>query len=483
MFNYKFDFFGSRFRKIDILCISLIVIWALIISLIYCDFNVKAYNDDSFSINFHGSTVGNLDGDGSINSTVTYNNPNNSYGIFFINNDFNDYIINNLVNSGWDYSSNMLIYVGDNNSSYSVNNSGKSLGRLYGNVNWTAARSYLANQLNINNTNYIYNVFGVTNEANYSSGPPNNFNQAYNVTFDFDNIQYVTSYEDLYKYLVDHDSSVVKIGNPFDDTIEDDSLPVPQELGTDIQNDSLGTPPFISGVWKNPDSLLASFEASTINVDIQYKPTYLYYKKVFNIKIGKYSSSEYIDIYNGSLGSLNRWIRYNAENGYPSGTNETNVSNMVNDIDLVASDNNIVSYAARSTQIDNGSKWRIRYRIGNKTSLWVVFNINSVGSPTSKETVSFENASGDSVSPEDVNYNNSSQTSNSNNLTLGNFFDNLSANIQNIVSSVSSLFNNTDNNTGGFFGFFKELFNKFPQFYAFLVLGLLLAILLRILGR
>lgn len=56
-------------------------------------------------------------------------------------------------------------------------------------------------------------------------------------------------------------------------------MPVPQKLGTDIQNDDVGTPPFISGSWENPRDLIASYEASNIQAEIQYKPTFQLYKR------------------------------------------------------------------------------------------------------------------------------------------------------------------------------------------------------------
>lgn len=464
MFEFKYNILGSKFRKIDFLCISIIIIWVIVLTVFVND--VKAYNSYC-SINFEFNGLLNSGVVQHYNSDVILDFPNNGRAVFFCSPEFISYYANK--DDSDDNITPNYVLIGKNT-------------RLMESVGWGINNNYFNSYISENNVVFPSGTTIVTTLGkrviNYSDGSQSIFEFSPN-----QEIEYVDNLEDLVKFLNGDDSVIKKSENPFDNNVEDDSLPVPQELGTDIQNDSLGTPPFISGVWKNPSSLLASYDAQEINIDIQYKPTYMYYKKVFNLKIGKYSSSDYIDVYNGSLGSLNRWIRYNAESGYPSGTNETNVSNMVNDIDLVAAENNISSYSPRSTQIDNGTRWRIRYRIGNKTSLWVVFNINSVGSPTSKETISFENASGDSVSPGNVNYNNSSQTSNSNNLSLSNFFDNLSANIQNIVSSVSSLFDNTDNNTGGFFGFFKELFNKFPQFYAFLILGLLLAILLRILGR
>lgn len=474
MFDYKYKIFDIKYRRVDILCVSLIIIWALVLSVFVKD--VKAYSDlDSFSFDFNFGGQNYL-GDvisGNIDSSISMQN--NSRGVFFKRDDIS-YSLNNFHFEGGIY----FFYTGN----YSFNYNGSvNPGWVYPYINNNGSLDYEVN-------NKFHNeIIGVNSEWNVTV-----FYNSVTITYDegdtiinrgliFDNVEYVNSDNDLIDFLNGNDS-VVNSGNPFDDsTIQDDSLPVPQELGTDIQNDNLGTPPFISGVWKNPSDLLEAYSREDIIIDIQYKPMFQYYKNFFNLKAGRGLSENWIDIYSGSIGTYDRWIRYNAESGYPDSNSTILASNMASDIINVANSSGIDNYSPRSTQIDNGSTWRCRYRVGNKASLWVVFNINSVGSLSNKESISFQNNSGDAVPASDVNYENSSQTSNSSNTNLGNFFDNLSANISSIINSTNNAFNSTDSNTGGFFGFFKSFFDKFPQMYALLILGLAVAILLRILGR
>lgn len=305
----------------------------------------------------------------------------------------------------------------------------------------------------------------------------------------YENIQYIDNIDDLQKWL-NGDDTVVKTGDPENPTLpEDDSLPVPQKLGTDIQNDNVGTPPFLSGSWENPSSIYASYDASDVEVEIQYKPVFQLYKKMFNLKLAKVSSNEWLPVTKTQISNntFNRFILYNAKTGYPNPFDSQTLhsGSLTDDVENIGNSSGYTDmFNPISARIANGTNWRIRYVVDNKTSLWVVFHVNSVGSLKNEESVSFENASGDPVSADDVNYTNSAQTTTVDKLNVNNFFDSLSNAINGIFNTTNNSFSAQDTDgSKGFYAMFKATFEKFPVFWTFFCLGLIVAILLRILGR
>lgn len=299
------------------------------------------------------------------------------------------------------------------------------------------------------------------------------------------NIEYVNSFEDAKKYIYKNDDSVVNTGNPINPPLpEDDSLPVPQALTLDLKNNENAYPPFLSGSWSNPNSLLASYDASDVQIEVQYKPNFQYYKKIFDIKLGSGQSDDWISVNTDSIDNFKKWtIVLNNSNNLPPDGDGVYVRSGSDDIAHVASQHSISNYSNHVESL-NGTKWRCRYIVGNKTSLWVVYglkSINKFGRPSlSGDEVTFENASGDPVSAEDVKYTNSSYTEQD--YDSMSFLGKIRYDIDNLFTSLKSFFIPQDQGNG-FYGFFGRVFEQFPIFWALFVLGLVVAILLRIFGR
>lgn len=303
------------------------------------------------------------------------------------------------------------------------------------------------------------------------------------------NVDYCKNIDDAIKYL-NGDNSVVLHGDPNHIPVTlDNTLPVPQQLSSTYKSGNNSYPPHLRGTWVNPDN--ASFNAikSDIYIEVQYKPKFQFYasNSLFRKKYKVAESSEYLNIYNDKLEELYQFVKYGAEDGLYPGSNEFSInSSYLNDI-RSAFPNELQYINVKESTIDVGSKWRARYyyyKNGDKlTSYWSVYNVNQKNPiDNNKNSVTFQDSSGNPVSPDEVDYQNSTDTEESDNLTLSNFFSNLSNSISNLFSTINNFFM-FDGDSGNFMSFFSSVFKYFPQLLTLFMLGLVIVIMLRILGR
>lgn len=417
--------------------------------------NVNAYRGDFSNIKFTGTCS--YGGGGVAEWTFS---ANNSTDVVFIS---SANVVNNVTSvDGW------YIFTNKNsNTSFTFNR-----GVVINNgVGWYSDEFVFISGIDpvsVLGYDNSYGVFFIRNENSiFIDG------SSYSIVMNSDqDLEYVYNSNDVKKYF-EGDDSVLNLGDPDNNTIEDNSLPVPQALTCDLKNNDEGAPRFIAGSWKNPEALLSSFDASSINIEIQYKPKLQFYKKLFDLKLGIGQSSKWLDVYSGSIQNVKSWVSYmNLSENNPTSSGTQFCKNGKSDISLIASLNNIENYSSH-VELMNGSSWRCRYVVNGKSSLWVVYgvdSINALGRPTnSGDNISFENASGDSVSSSDVNYDNSSMTSpNYEDLS---FIGKLSYNINQLFENLKSFFSPQDSNNG-FYVFFAKVFEQFPIFWALFILGL-----------
>ena len=300
-------------------------------------------------------------------------------------------------------------------------------------------------------------------------------------------IQYVTSFNDLKKYLIDRDDSVVIEGDPFNPPVtQDNSLPVPQSLSCDLHNSYNASNPFIEGSWKNPDN--ASWDAikDDVKIHIQYKPKFQFYKRFLSVKDGQRTANQYIELGNEKNENKNHWV-----NAFPNTPQlkanyikfETLQQDMVDVARMVGAGEEF--YPGGATLL-NGTKWRIRYEMPDgRVSYWVVYGVNSIGDVKSSDTVSFQDNEDNVVSSDAVNYQNSWQTD-PNNYNPDTINNSLLSRLRQALNDIQSLPNdmNTVANEGSSFAkFLQTVWQKFPEIYVIFIGGLIIAIILRILGR
>lgn len=478
--------FQRKYNKCINILLAIYVTLCLVLSLLFNSFFIKtkAFSDGfSYSISETATENGNIIGQ----KTTTVTSQGRTKAIFCTDPELKE-IIDNLVAS--EYGEGMvgtLIRVRTPEQGLGGTLSSTSTG---GGVN--AQKYYFVNETHP--TLYAYfQKYNINLNFEDRSGVVELYLNGVNASFPdqiistklLDDVEFVNNGDDLRKYINDNDDSVVNIGNPDNPQLpEDDSLPVPQALTCDLKNNDESAPRFISGSWTNPSSLLASYDAEKINIEIQYKPKLQFYKRLFDLKLGVGTTSMWLPVTKMKLSEISNWTSYmNLSDNNPDSDGKSFHKNGKEDIQNIALQNDFNSYSSH-VELLNGTTWRCRYEVNGNTSLWVVYGVDSInqfGRPSnSGDNISFENASGDSVSAEDVEYNNSNMTDKD--------YDNLSLlgkiryDLDNLFTSLKSFFNPVDNDNG-FYAFFGKVFEQFPIFWTLFILGLVVAILLRIFGR
>ena len=475
----NYNFVKKYNRQINIF-LALYCVLCLIFLLLFYGFFItpKAYNDNTsveIHLNFSGQNQEGVSISGQATKTL---DTGNGRSIFLFDNNLNfgtpPY---QTFLDGFAFLSTETFNITTNSANYNPDWIGP-----YIDENGTA-NNYLYNYLisfsgyNSNwNSTYFYNTTVLT----YGDGSKTTINRGPSVVGE---IEYVTSVEDAIKYL-NGDDSVAQVGNPLDTILpEDDSLPVPQSLTCELNNNNGSYPRFIGGSWSNPNNLLASYDASDVEIEIQYKPKLQFYKKVFDLKLSIAQSDKWLDVCKMPISQVENWVSYlNLSENNQSTSDKVFRKNGKSDIEYIATANNIVNFSSHVESL-NGTSWRCRYIVGGNTSLWVVYGVDSLnrfGRPINKgDNITFENASGDSVSASDVDYNNSDMTEPTEQNT---FLGRLKYNLDGLSESLNSFFTPSDNGNG-FYKFFSNVFREFPEFWILFTLGLVIAILLRILGR
>lgn len=299
--------------------------------------------------------------------------------------------------------------------------------------------------------------------------------------------QFVTSLQDAKSYLIDGDNSVVIEGDPANPPVtQDNMLPVPQSLTCDLHNSYTASNPYIEGSWENPKN--ASWDAikNDVKIHIQYKPKFQFYKRFLSVKDGQRSAHQYIEL--GKVNNENKNIWINAFPNTPAVAEnvikfESLQQDMIDVSRMVGAGE--IFYSGGATLL-NGTKWRVRYELPDgRVSYWAVYGVNSIGDVKSSDTVTFQDNEDNVVSSDAVNYKNSWQTdpNNYNPDTINNSLLSRLRQALNDIQSLPSDMNSVANEGSSFANFLKMVWEKFPEIYILFIGGLIIAIILRILGR
>lgn len=347
------------------------------------------------------------------------------------------------------------------------------------------------------------------------------YGQEYINSFMFKNdIEYVSSSTDVKNYF-DGDDSVVNLGDPYDEqTNVDSQIPTPQKVA--VYKDSSSP----SLVWSNPKGVANN---DNIKVRIEWKP-------VITLTHGLYDVNSIIDqdyelLYYDSIGDYNSFCTLN-NNGSPP-PNVLNSYNTIYDSKVLFSgtgaqqSNDWANYYIVKNNVDWVSrvdpfgtndifgkgtysgvripdlKYRIRYETETGVSDWIYsdreFDSDNVSGPSQHSSTHSRNASGEPVSnptytpnndnkvipQNEVDNQNDSDQKKSNSIFdfISGFFDTIISAITAIFEKLKELVDSISNGTGSFFSFFGDLFGAFPQLLGIFLLGLVVTVLLRILGR
>lgn len=292
-------------------------------------------------------------------------------------------------------------------------------------------------------------------------------------------VDYVKGIENLKKWL-QGDNSVVQHGDPNNPPVtQDNTLPVPQSLTCDLHNRYTGSTPLIIGGWSNPSN--ASFDAikDTVKIHIQYKPSFQFYKRFFAVKDEIVTARDWINLGTSENNNRNKWV-----NAFPNtpqtDTNVIKFETLQSDMQMVASYNNNDS---RDATLANGTSWRVRYEMPDgRVSYWAVYNIKAIGKMTYADDVTFQDNNDNVVSSDAVSYQNSEQTDPQNQDRDNSLLGRLKTALNNIQSLPKDMQTVADEGSS-FANFLKKVWDKFPEIYILFIGGLIIAIILRILGR
>lgn len=526
-------------RLLNIL-LALYVTLCLIFALLYNGFFIKpkAYTmNDNADITFSGTCSGG----------ETYNQTGTLYtnytlqperGIFFYNEELEEMMgtyVNNRFSS-WSQSSGLCYVYYGGGINYNVNYSSidgapsalhrfQAIG-VYNGANYNPfIKEFGFNDNNIPGCDYVYG--GVEGQNVYG----------FNLTSD---IQYVDNGEDLYKYLVLEDDSVVKTGDPTHPVeVESSNIPTPQKVK--IIND--GKCPTIA--WDNPKRALQF--GDKLKVKIDFKPTFTLWMGLSPIS-EELVCQDWIVAFEDFLNSHNAFsIKQNSSSILP---NDLNAYNYIVDDQYIFDTSPVEDYAksyikmvidqngdtslvpygvgqpptqARNLQkklnaksgvvggniteslwdtlapealatikglFDGGQvrncQFRIRYEVqdGNKllVSPWVnatkEFDVN--GNSTSDTDITFSDK--DDTPIQNPTYLPATST-NVSPVSSDAWWMNFNGYTGTMFENLTQQMSDWTGDTGGFVGFFGELFNEFPFLSWCLLFSLSLAIFLRIFGR
>lgn len=361
-----------------------------------------------------------------------------------------------------------------------ANNAMQFVGKPNNNINahWSSVADHLTN--NGSDVMYYARNNGISDDVPFYLNSL--YNKSYpdlNTTTVIPEVDYVKGIENLKKWL-QGDNSVIQHGDPNKPPVtQDNSLPVPQSLTCDIHNKYTGSNPFLIGGWSNPAN--ASFDAikDSVKIHIQYKPRFQYYKRFLSVKDEVVSARDWIDLGTVENNNKNKWI-----NCFPNTPQtENNIikfETLQSDMQTIASTNNL--YAGGAT-IDNGSSWRVRYEMPDgRVSYWAVYNIKAIGKVSYADDVTFQDNEDNVVSSDAVSYQNSNQTDPENQDRDNSLLGRLKIALNNMQSLPKDMQNVADEGSS-FANFLKKVWDKFPEIYILFIGGLIIAIILRILGR
>lgn len=498
----NYNFVKKYNRQINIF-LALYCVLCLIFLLLFYGFFItpKAYNDNTsveIHLNFSGQNQEGVSISGQATKTL---DTGNGRSIFLFDNNLNfgtpPY---QTFLDGFAFLSTETFNITTNSANYNPDWIGP-----YIDENGTA-NNYLYNYLisfsgyNSNwNSTYFYNTTVLT----YGDGTKTTINRGPSVVGE---IEYVTSVEDAIKYL-NGDDSVAQKGDPFNPPVtQDNSLPVPQQVSVSepptLNWKALGqnSIPTIQASWVNPSNF-GEDDLSNLEVQVKYQPTFKAYSAILGIPKGKFTTSTSdiltININNPNNGQfIDHYITYmdipasivldnNGFNKTFSSYEDESVLSLVND---TLSSNGLDSWGANLPNHTNiefikGTKFSIRYKLGNRVSYWV--DVNYSGNNVTSNDTSFSDNDNNAVDSEDVNYQYAANSKNpdDDSITIFNFFDKLSDSLNDLFNTSENYFANAKAGTGQFYNFFKEFWDLFPAFFALFLLGLLIAIILRIFGR
>ena len=551
MINNVIDYFKS-IDKLERLLWLLIVPIIIIECFLFNWITPKAYSGDEVIECSFSSTDNNPNYGSSVDIVLDTNNNRNIRSIFVTDSEFLAYVKDQINGNNSNFGDGILLV--ENGGYMHSYWSGTSNNFNAGNINTATyyAWQYLDSHEQAGlypNLNVIYIAYDYRGNIGY--------NNEYLNTLSFKNdIEYVSSIEDMKKYLIDGDNSVVNTGDPNVIPEVSGSVPTPQKVK--ILDD--GSNPAIS--WTNPKTVN---KIDGINIEIKWKPALnLSYGADFKDTV---LSEDFFNVYSGSLAdsmgvlydcfcipSQSNTTFSNVLNGfntlfdthyvfdidpssdydksyvkfvinqdsnihldlYPYGvgnppsvtggsTNNlvggaiddkksSKKNNTKNNQDIVGGDwadlaQNAISTlkGVYDTAVVANSDFMIRYYYMNNgkkvVSDWVdakrEFDNNS--KPKDDTNISFRDNENNPISNPSYLPADTSVTSTNSSAWWETFFNTTDSAVDKLDDSMNIL--SDDVESGGFFAFFRQLFDEFPVFYGMLSFGLILAIILRVLGR
>lgn len=516
MFDYRFNILGIKFRKIDFLCVSIIIIWVLVCSLIINDFNVKAY-DKSNNLRIIASASGNH---GELSEVSIYdvnsNFSNDSERCVFIKLDIEEISSlsgrSDLTNAYVLLHRPRLASISATRTSYIGSMGFPAWLMLSYNGGLTAKIQSECNYSDVG-ASLIAGITGTRDNKTFSGS----------VEIP-DDIEYVNSWEDAKKYLIDGNEDVLHVGDPNEVEVKSNSnIPTPQKVH--VADD--GNNPTIT--WINPKGLKVSVTSEPM-VEIQWKPTinldFVLKRSLelispdwitvandvlqdytgFTIRGNKGTPiSEQLNAYNllyddkfvyqydsndddyVEMIARNQGIPlnpvYDGGGGYhlieagvvsPVQLQQTDVSNLQNVFTKANVGKN--NYRIRYYYLDNGVKY---------VSDWVEAyrTFGSDGQGKDDESINFVNNDDESVqNPTYLPYNNN--VSNNDSWWFVPWYQEKTQELHNISDEhINVAIEQGSNDDGGFLAFFSTVFQNFPHLYTLFIISILLCIGLRIVGR
>ena len=504
----------KRYNRVLNILLGVYVVLCLVFALLFNGFFVKpkAFTDGTNYIISYNLIAYD---DANCQTSVKYSWSGNSKYIFYYDDDFND-ILNSVVSANLNKQVTCsCIRISKTNQDSIIGGSvSTSVVSQLGPYSAAAQQIYAISFDNSTIYNYFRDkgyaldpVAGYPYWVNFVvNGSDINSNKVIGGELVSEDVQYIDSPENLYKYMVENNDDVVKEGNPNKVTL-DNTLPLPQKVS--ISEVPIVAPYVPSGQngasiqasWVNPNKF-GDDDLNELCVQVKFSATYKAYSSILGIPKGKFNTPftdvKTININNPNVNKMiDHYISYGI-NDIPmsividsQGYNKTFTSYedtaLFNNVTSTFSSNGLdpFGYTPNHTvyELIKGTKFSIRYKLGNKVSYWV--DVNYSGNNVTSNETTFSDNNNKSVDPEDVNYDYAANSinPNDNSLSIMNFFDKLSSNIGSIFSSTNQYFDDASQGTGSFFNFFKAFWDEFPAFFALLLLGLVIAILLRILGR